>query len=68
MNTQGTSGRRVTVGLPTFVVFSPYGNPIGPFTTAKAASEFAEKQWPGKDCDVQKLWSPEEIQAALLAE
>jgi len=49
-----------------FIVFSPHGNPVGPFASSKAASEFAEKKWPGKDCDVQKLWAPEDVLTASL--
>ena len=46
---------------PAFIVFSPTSNLFGPFTSAKEASEFAERHWPGRDIDMQRLWSPDEV-------
>lgn len=60
VNTQRTSGGSVTEVLPMgWIVFDPNGNPYGTFPTALQASQYADKKWPMRLCEVQALWPVE---------
>jgi hypothetical protein len=64
MNTQGTSGHSVTVGLPEYEVVSYRGEIFGPFRDLLQAYAYANEKWPDQVQDEDRMGAGWDVQVA----